>query len=211
MSYDILMQKFPRLKEKLEAVQTLSNMGLVESDNFHLEKMASSYGSNNFARKNEKWLQTQIEKALSNTEYNLVITNLRIYSLDKSHTNVFMNLFKNMGVKRVLQFSRDGYALLVEEPGVLAKELNKKEHEGRPIRVYELKKPSKKIVLLGQQYYLLCWVLFLHFFADSDRVIISRVSYILCYQYQSLAFLLDTLPLQKIIISFRYYISRNFL
>jgi hypothetical protein len=128
MSYDILMEQFPRLKEKLEAVQTLSNMGLVETDNFHLEKMISSSGSNNFIRKNEKWLQKQIDMALRNTEYNLVITNLKIYPEDRSYTNVFMNLFSGIDVKRVLQFSKDGYAVVVDEPDVLAKNLNKKQY-----------------------------------------------------------------------------------
>ena len=143
MSYDILMEQFPRLKEKLEAVQTLSNMGLVETDNFHLEKMISNSGSNNFIRKNEKWLQKQIDMALRNTEYNLVITNLKIYPEDKSYTNVFMNLFSGIGVKRVLQFSKDGYAVVVDEPDVLAKNLNKKEYNTELIRVYEIKKPRE--------------------------------------------------------------------
>jgi hypothetical protein len=143
MSYDILMEQFPRLKEKLEAVQTLSNMGLVETDNFHLEKMISSSGSNNFIRKNEKWLQKQIDMALRNTEYNLVITNLKIYPEDRSYTNVFMNLFSGIDVKRVLQFSKDGYAVVVDEPDVLAKNLNKKEYNTELIRVYEIKKPRE--------------------------------------------------------------------
>jgi hypothetical protein len=143
MSYDILMEQFPRLKEKLEAVQTLSNMGLVETDNFHLEKMISSTGSNNFIRKNEKWLQKQIDMALRNTEYNLVITNLKIYPEDRSYTNVFMNLFSGIDVKRVLQFSKDGYAVVVDEPDVLAKNLNKKEYNTELIRVYEIKKPRE--------------------------------------------------------------------
>jgi len=137
------MEQFPRLKEKLEAVQTLSNMGLVETDNFHLEKMISSTGSNNFIRKNEKWLQKQIDMALRNTEYNLVITNLKIYPEDRSYTNVFMNLFSGIDVKRVLQFSKDGYAVVVDEPDVLAKNLNKKEYNTELIRVYEIKKPRE--------------------------------------------------------------------
>lgn len=165
MSYDILMEKFPRLKEKLEAVQTLSNMGLVETDNFHLEKMASSNGSNNFIRKNEKWLQKQIVNALQNTEYNLVITNLKIYPEDKSYTNVFMNLFSGIGVKRVLQFSKDGYAVVVEEPDVLAKTLNKKEYNTELLRVYEIKKP--RVVEVASAFYVF---LFGAFFAIVSRV-----------------------------------------
>lgn len=152
MSYDILMEKFPRLKEKLEAVQTLSNMGLIETDNFHLEKMASSNGSNNFIRKNEKWLQKQIVEALSNTEYNLVVTNLKIRPGNKSYTNVFMELFNNVGVKRVLQFSRDGYALQVEDPEIMAKQLNKKEYENELIRVYEIPKSQSKELTVPMAY-----------------------------------------------------------
>ena len=146
MSYDILMEKFPRLGEKLEAVQTLSNMGLIESDNFHLDNMKSHHGSNNFIRRNEKWLQAQIMTGLKNSEYNVAITNLVLEPENgTSYTNCFLNLFNNLNIKTVIQFSKNGYAVVVDNPSLLAEKLNKKEYNGTLIRAYEIPKTYFKI------------------------------------------------------------------
>jgi hypothetical protein len=145
MSYEDLMKKFPKLADKFEAVQTLSNMGLVEMDNFRLENMLNRSGSNRFIRITEKWLQENIEKALDGTEYNMVITHLNIVGEGaRSDTN---SLTKLVGkTRRVLQFSKHGFAVRVDNPEIIAKQLNGNTYNGDRIRAYAINENRRSML-----------------------------------------------------------------
>ena len=143
MIYEDLMKKFPKLEDKFEAVQTLSNMGLIEMDNFRLENMLTRSGSNRFIRMTEKWLQENIEKALDGTEYNMVITHMNITG-PTSDTN---SLTKLVGrTQRVLQFSKHGFALRVDNPETLAKQLNNNLYNGDKIRAYTINENRRSLL-----------------------------------------------------------------
>ena len=142
MSYHILRKKYPRLSEKLVAIQTLSNMNLIAVDNFKLQEMEDYPGpSNRFVRSCEKWLQKTIEAGLANTEFNILFSNLVLNS-DTSDTNAFTRLIKT---SNVLQLSKNSFAAIVSDPAKIAEMYNGRDYHGTAIRCFALK--NKKTFL----------------------------------------------------------------
>ena len=139
MSYYHLRKKYPRLSDKLEVIQTLSNMMLIDLDYIMLNKMEClEKPSNRFIRTCEKNLQKSIEDALSKTSFNIVFSNLNFLSNnDVSDTNKFTCFIVASGV---LQLSKTCFVATVVDPINIAEKYNGKEYNCSKIRCYAIKK-----------------------------------------------------------------------
>jgi len=143
MSYPVLRKRYSRLSDKLEAVQTLANMGLAEVDYVKLDRMETHPSpSNRFIRSTEKWLQETIENALAKTDFNIVFSNMHLEESDVSDTNKFSSLII---ASSVLQLSKTCFAATVKDPEKIADSYNGREYNYYRIRAYCINEKKKSL------------------------------------------------------------------